>query len=76
MRVICLNPPRITHGLHAAATPWIAFVSCDSNGTKSSEDDDIFTLARDSGAVAAVRTLLLLLVLIAHSHTATVLRMV
>ncbi|KAF9531668.1 hypothetical protein CPB83DRAFT_80138 [Crepidotus variabilis] len=36
------------------ATPWIAFVSCDRNATNQSLDEDIFTLARDKGAVAAV----------------------
>ncbi|KAL5528495.1 hypothetical protein ACEPAF_7631 [Sanghuangporus sanghuang] len=35
-------------------TPWIAFVSCDSNGTDFSMEDDVFTLARDRGAVAAL----------------------
>ncbi|KAL5507337.1 hypothetical protein ACEPAH_6793 [Sanghuangporus vaninii] len=35
-------------------TPWIAFVSCDSNGTEFSMEDDVFTLARDRGAVAAL----------------------
>ena len=37
-----------------ATTPWIAFVSCDFNVTGFSLDVDIFTLARDRGAVAAV----------------------
>ncbi|PIL35805.1 hypothetical protein GSI_01465 [Ganoderma sinense ZZ0214-1] len=35
-------------------TPWIALVSCDANSTNASQDDDIFTLARDRGAVAAL----------------------
>ncbi|KAI0355724.1 hypothetical protein OH77DRAFT_1454268 [Trametes cingulata] len=35
-------------------TPWIALVSCDSNSTHASEEEDIFTLARDRGAVAAL----------------------
>ncbi|EJD02936.1 uncharacterized protein FOMMEDRAFT_146698 [Fomitiporia mediterranea MF3/22] len=35
-------------------TPWIAFVSCDTNGSTFSLDDDVFTLARDRGAVAAL----------------------
>jgi len=38
----------------AASTPWIALVSCDKNATDMSLDEDIFTLARDKGAVAAV----------------------
>lgn len=41
---------------NAAITPWIAFVSCDTNVTNDSTTDDIFTIARDSGAVAAVRS--------------------
>jgi len=35
-------------------TPWIALVSCDANATNASKHFDIFTLARDRGAVAAV----------------------
>ncbi|KAG8999987.1 hypothetical protein FRB95_011493 [Tulasnella sp. JGI-2019a] len=35
-------------------TPWIALVDCDRNSTDASEEDDIFTLARDRGAVAAL----------------------
>ncbi|KAH8119156.1 hypothetical protein DFH11DRAFT_426005 [Phellopilus nigrolimitatus] len=35
-------------------TPWIAFVSCDFNTTGFSLEDDIFTLARDRGAVSAL----------------------
>lgn len=35
-------------------TPWIALVACDTNGTNYSMEDDIFTLARDRGAVAAL----------------------
>ncbi|KAF6762976.1 hypothetical protein DFP72DRAFT_519061 [Ephemerocybe angulata] len=35
-------------------TPWIAMVSCDKNATNASMDTDIFTLARDKGAVAAL----------------------
>jgi len=37
-----------------ATTPWIAFISCDGNSTNASQELDIFTLARDSGAQAAV----------------------
>jgi hypothetical protein len=40
--------------LYPATTPWIALVACDTNGTSFSLRDDIFTLARDDGAVAAV----------------------
>ncbi|CED83911.1 Predicted E3 ubiquitin ligase [Phaffia rhodozyma] len=35
-------------------TPWIAFVSCDSNITDMSMENDIFSLARDRGAMAAL----------------------
>ncbi len=35
-------------------TPWIALVSCDFNATNASQEIDIFTLARDKGAVSAV----------------------
>lgn len=38
----------------STTTPWIAFVSCDQNETGASQEWDIFTLARDRGAVAAV----------------------
>ncbi|TFY58389.1 hypothetical protein EVG20_g8168 [Dentipellis fragilis] len=36
------------------STPWIALVSCDFNATNASQEDDIFTLARDRGAVGAL----------------------
>ncbi|KAF9475532.1 hypothetical protein BDN70DRAFT_813981 [Pholiota conissans] len=36
------------------STPWIALVSCDKNATNASIDEDIFTLARDMGAVSAL----------------------
>ena len=52
-------PPEISKlaAYHAlpAITPWIALVSCDSNSTDASDVNDIFTLARDRGAVSAVR---------------------
>ena len=38
----------------STTTPWIAFISCDRNETGASEEWDIFTLARDRGAVSAV----------------------
>ncbi|CAH7666441.1 expressed protein [Phakopsora pachyrhizi] len=37
-----------------ASVPWIAMINCDSNSTSSSNQDDIFTLARDHGAQAAM----------------------
>lgn len=39
-----------------ATTPWIALVACDANATDAPQDTDIFTLAKDRGAVAAVRS--------------------
>ncbi|KAJ9101202.1 hypothetical protein QFC21_003421 [Naganishia friedmannii] len=36
------------------STPWIAFISCDFNETNASDYWDIFTLARDRGAIAAL----------------------
>ncbi|CAE6522568.1 unnamed protein product [Rhizoctonia solani] len=35
-------------------TPWIALISCDKNSTNASNDTDIFTSARDRGAIAAL----------------------
>ncbi|KPV73743.1 uncharacterized protein RHOBADRAFT_54930 [Rhodotorula graminis WP1] len=34
--------------------PWIAMISCDTNGTNPSDEDDIFTITRDLGAQAAL----------------------
>ncbi|KAK4689505.1 hypothetical protein P7C73_g606, partial [Tremellales sp. Uapishka_1] len=36
------------------STPWIAYISCDVNETDASQEWDIFTLARDRGAVSAL----------------------
>ena len=47
----------LTYGLTSATTPWIALVACDSNATHASQENDIFTLARDRGAVGAVSPL-------------------
>ncbi|THH07795.1 hypothetical protein EW146_g9204 [Bondarzewia mesenterica] len=41
-------------GNDTTTTPWIALVACDANATHTSLVDDIFTLARDRGAVGAV----------------------
>ncbi|KAI0334988.1 hypothetical protein GY45DRAFT_1317444 [Cubamyces sp. BRFM 1775] len=35
-------------------TPWIALVSCDTNSSHASMEDDIFTLAQERGAVAGL----------------------
>ncbi|KAH9807098.1 hypothetical protein DFH28DRAFT_1153470 [Melampsora americana] len=37
-----------------ANVPWIAMINCDTNTSSFSMVDDIFTLARDRGAAAAV----------------------
>ncbi|PLW21874.1 hypothetical protein PCANC_03348 [Puccinia coronata f. sp. avenae] len=37
-----------------AVVPWIAMINCDSNSSTSSSQDDIFTMARDRGAAAAM----------------------
>jgi len=36
------------------STPWVAFISCDANVTGTPMDEDIFTLAQERGAVAAL----------------------
>ncbi|WVR07482.1 hypothetical protein IAU60_004524 [Kwoniella sp. DSM 27419] len=36
------------------STPWIAYISCDVNETSWSNESDVFTLARDRGAVSAL----------------------
>ncbi|KAH7925532.1 hypothetical protein BV22DRAFT_1064759 [Leucogyrophana mollusca] len=41
-------------GNQTTTTPWIALVSCDSNSTNASQENDIFTLARDRGAQSAL----------------------
>lgn len=48
-----------SHDLSPASTPWIALISCDANATNVNLDNDIFTLARDKGAVAAVGSYIL-----------------
>ena len=49
-----LNVADVDNVFLVATTPWIAFVSCDDNSTQASNDTDIFTLAQERGAVAAV----------------------
>ncbi|KAK0461080.1 uncharacterized protein EV420DRAFT_1530134 [Desarmillaria tabescens] len=44
----------VNNNTPATTTPWIALVSCDFNATNASQEIDIFTLARDKGAVAAL----------------------
>ncbi|KAI0744233.1 hypothetical protein C8Q80DRAFT_1106453 [Daedaleopsis nitida] len=50
--LVHFSEDRLPNG--TTTTPWIALVSCDANSTNASEEDDIFTLARDRGAVAAL----------------------
>ncbi|KAG7449504.1 uncharacterized protein BT62DRAFT_962840 [Guyanagaster necrorhizus] len=44
----------VNNNTPATTTPWIALVSCDFNATNASQEIDIFTLARDKGAVSAL----------------------
>ncbi|KAH8827994.1 hypothetical protein DL96DRAFT_1601187 [Flagelloscypha sp. PMI_526] len=49
--------PNDTEGVRDTFTPWIALISCDTstwNDTHSDDELDVFTLARDMGATAAV----------------------
>ncbi|KAI9569671.1 hypothetical protein HD554DRAFT_500290 [Boletus coccyginus] len=41
-------------GNETTTTPWIAFVSCDSNSTNPPHETDIFTMAKDRGANSAI----------------------
>ncbi|KAH0827880.1 hypothetical protein J3R83DRAFT_3507 [Lanmaoa asiatica] len=41
-------------GNETTTTPWVAFVSCDANSTNSSQEADIFTMAKNRGAKSAV----------------------
>lgn len=50
---IILIPQRGAH-CSSAYTPWIAMIPCDANATDASKEVDVFTLARDKGAKAAV----------------------
>lgn len=38
----------------AADSPWLAFISCDSNSTDSTDEYDIFSFAADRGAKAVL----------------------
>ncbi|KAL0580490.1 hypothetical protein V5O48_001560 [Marasmius crinis-equi] len=44
----------VNNTTNSTNTPWIALVPCDQNATNASQDLDIFTLARDKGAVAVL----------------------
>lgn len=49
-----LPPCLSTKLVYLATTPWIALVACDANVTNASQENDIFSLARDAGAKAAL----------------------
>ncbi|KAI3618955.1 ring finger domain [Moniliophthora roreri] len=44
----------VNNRTEGTTTPWIALVSCDFNATDADQEIDIFTLARDKGAVSAL----------------------
>ncbi|GLB37429.1 putative RING-like zinc finger [Lyophyllum shimeji] len=52
--LVHFSEAKVSNETPATTTPWIAMVSCDYNATNASQDEDVFTLARDKGAVAAL----------------------
>ncbi|EJD52406.1 hypothetical protein AURDEDRAFT_111126 [Auricularia subglabra TFB-10046 SS5] len=52
--LVHFNEKNLTNITMPSLTPWVAFIQCDHNVTGYSEDIDIFTFARDRGAVAAL----------------------
>jgi hypothetical protein len=52
--LVHFSEEKVTNLTASTATPWIALVSCDYNASTASMDEDIFTLARDKGAVSAL----------------------
>ncbi|EKM80980.1 hypothetical protein AGABI1DRAFT_119517 [Agaricus bisporus var. burnettii JB137-S8] len=52
--LIHFSEESVNETIPPTSAPWIAMVSCDANATDASMDVDIFTLARDKGAVAAL----------------------
>ncbi|KAF8070467.1 hypothetical protein FPV67DRAFT_1413367 [Lyophyllum atratum] len=52
--LVHFSETKVSNDTLPTATPWIAMISCDSNATSASQDEDVFTLARDKGAVAAL----------------------
>ncbi|KAL0576655.1 hypothetical protein V5O48_005315 [Marasmius crinis-equi] len=52
--LVHFSESKVNNASNATTTPWIALVSCDFNATNASQEIDVFTLARDKGAVAAL----------------------
>jgi hypothetical protein len=52
--LVHFSETNVTRQTPATITPWIALVACDANATDASQEEDIFTLARDKGAVSAL----------------------
>ncbi|KNZ72777.1 E3 ubiquitin-protein ligase RNF13 [Termitomyces sp. J132] len=52
--LVHFSEDKVSNATPPTTTPWIAMVSCDSNATNASQEEDVFTLARDKGAVAAL----------------------
>ncbi|KAJ3539195.1 hypothetical protein NMY22_g4840 [Coprinellus aureogranulatus] len=52
--LVHFSEERVTNSTPGTNTPWIAMVLCDRNASDASMDIDIFTMARDKGAVGAL----------------------
>ncbi|KAG6820730.1 hypothetical protein H0H93_012376 [Arthromyces matolae] len=52
--LVHFSEAKVSNSTPPTTTPWIAMVSCDFNATNASQEEDVFTLARDKGAVAAL----------------------
>ncbi|KAG5648465.1 hypothetical protein DXG03_003076 [Asterophora parasitica] len=52
--LVHFSEAKVNNTTPPTSTPWIAMVSCDFNATNASQEEDVFTLARDKGAVAAL----------------------
>ncbi|KAG6873435.1 hypothetical protein C0995_015524 [Termitomyces sp. Mi166 len=52
--LVHFSEAKVSNMTPPTTTPWIAMVSCDLNATNASQEEDVFTLARDKGAVAAL----------------------
>ncbi|KAJ7579214.1 hypothetical protein C8J56DRAFT_965107 [Mycena floridula] len=52
--IVHFSEAKANESTPGSLTPWIALISCDTNATDASQDEDIFTLARNKGAVAAL----------------------
>jgi len=52
--LVHFSETKVNNQTPPTTTPWIAMISCDFNATNASQEEDVFTLARDKGAVAAL----------------------